>query len=213
MNRSPSLLRLALAGLSALVLATSAQAVPILDGSFAGFSGSETVIDFDEVPLTPFQAVTNEFAGLGITFSPNVWFENTRFFPNFDGASMANFRSSAAPGGALPPINFTVSFTSVMTDFAAFFATNKGNTITLDAYLGGSLVESLTFTDTACCNGHVLGFAGIAFDSIAVSGSNLIIFDEFHFESVAEPATSVMLVLGLAGLALAGRPVRARRQA
>ncbi|MCP3984326.1 MAG: hypothetical protein GY723_08045 [bacterium] len=202
----PLCLCVALAGL--LAVATSASAVPILDGSFAGFSGSETVIDFDEVALAPFQSVTNEFAGLGITFSPNVWFENIRNFPNFDGASMANFRSTSAPGGSLPPVAFEVAFTSGMTDFAAFFASNSGNTITLTAFLGVAMVETLTFTDTTCCNGHVLGFSGISFDRIAISGSDLIIFDEFHFENVAEPATALMLILGLTGLALAGRPAK-----
>lgn len=210
MPRSPRF-ALALAGLLALSLATSAEAVPILDGSFAGFSGTETVIDFDEIPLVPFQSVTNEFAGLGISFSPNVWFENTRNFPNFDGASMANFRSSAAPGGALPAIAFSVSFVSSMTDFAAFFASNSGQTITLTAFLGATFVESLTFTDTACCDGHVLGFSGILFDRITITGSDLIIFDEFHFENVAEPATALMLVLGLVGLVLAGSSGARRR--
>ncbi|MBW2240701.1 MAG: hypothetical protein JRH01_01845 [Deltaproteobacteria bacterium] len=209
----PRPIYLALAGLLAFALASSAIAVPILDGSFAGFSGSETVIDFDEVALTPWQSVTTEFAGLGITFSPNVWFENTRNFTNFDGASMANFRSSGAPGGALPPIAFSVSFATSMTDFAAFFASNSGQTITLTAFLGATLVETLSFTDAACCNGHVLGFSGIGFDRIDISGTNLIIFDEFHFENVAEPATALMLVLGLAGLALAGRPAGTRSQA
>ncbi|MCP5058076.1 MAG: hypothetical protein GY937_15325 [bacterium] len=209
----PQPFHLALVGLLAFTLASSAAAVPILDGSFAGFSGSENVIDFDEVALTPWQSVTTEFAGLGITFSPNVWFENNRTFTNFDGASMANFRSSASPGGPLPATAFSVSFTSSMTDFAAFFASNSGQTITLTAFLGASLVESLTFTDTVCCNGHVLGFSGIGFDRIDISSSNLVIFDEFHFENVAEPATALMLVLGLAGLALAGRPADTRSQA
>jgi hypothetical protein len=110
-----------LVALAAWLAVTSAQATPIIDGSFAVFSGAETVVDFDEIALTPFQTVTTEFSAFGITFAPNVWFENTRFFPNFDGASLANFRSSTAPGGALPPINpITVTFSSPMTDFAAY---------------------------------------------------------------------------------------------
>lgn len=207
----PQSFYLGLVGLLAFALASSAAAVPILDGSFAGFSGGENVVDFDEVALTPWQSVTNEFAGLGISFSPNVWFENNRTFTNFDGASMANFRSSASAGGFVPAAAFSIGFASSMTDFAAFFASNSGQTITVTAYLGASMVESLTFTDTVCCNGHVLGFSGIGFDRIDVSGSDLIIFDELHFENVAEPATALMLVLGLAGLALAGRPAAGTR--
>ncbi len=200
----------AVAASAALCLAAPAAALPIVDGDFSGLSGAEAIVDFDEIALTPFQQVTSEFAALGVSFSPNVWFEDTRFFANFDGASLANFRSSAAPGGALPPIAFTLSFSAVMSDFAAFFATNTGNTITLEAFLGASSVETLAFTDTACCDGHVLGFSQIEFDSIQVSGTDLVILDEFHFENTAppvipEPSTSALLLPGLFGLALFGR--------
>ena len=198
--------RTLLLALALCVAASAAPATPIIDGSFAVFSGAETVVDFDEVPLTPFQTVTTEFAAFGITFAPNVWFENTRFFPNFDGASLANFRSTAAPGGPLPPINpITVSFASTMTDFAAYFAANSGDTITLTAMLGAAVVETFSFTDTACCAGHVLGFEDILFDSVVITGSGLFIMDEFHYENVVEPANSVLLLAGLSGLALAGR--------
>ena len=207
---SPPSLRIGLMLLTATLLALPATATPIVNGSFAALSGSESVVDFDEVALTPFQTVTNEFASLGITFAPNTWFENNRTFPGFDGASVANFRSSSSPGGSLPPIPVTVSFSSVMTDFAAYFATNSGQTITLTAQLGGALVETLTFTDTACCNGHILGFQDIAFDSLRITGSNLIIMDEFHFEnaSVSEAGEATLLVVGLLGLAFAGAPRR-----
>ena len=192
--------------LAVWLAAAGALATPIIDGSFAVLSGGETVVDFDEIPLVPFQTVTNEFAAFGITFAPNVWFEDHRFFPNFDGAGLANFRSSAAPGGGLPPINpITVSFVTPMTDFAAYFAANTGDTITLTAMLGAAVVESFTFTDTACCAGHVLGFEDIVFDSVVINGSSLFIMDEFHFENVMEPANSLLLFAGLSGLALAGR--------
>jgi len=212
---SPRSLRTGLLVLAATLLALPVSATPIVNGSFAALSGSESVVDFDEVALTPFQTVTNEFAGLGISFAPNTWFENIRTFPGFDGASLANFRSTSSPGGSLPPIPVTVSFGSVMTDFAAYFATNSGQTITLTAQLGGALVETFTFTDAVCCNGHILGFQNIAFDSLQITGSNLIIMDEFHFEnaSVSEAGEATLLATGLLGLALAGAPRRSRSRA
>ena len=200
----------ALAASATLLFAAPAAALPIVDGDFSGLSGGETIIGFDEIALTPFQQVTGEFAAFGVSFSPNVWFENTRFFANFDGASVANFRSSAAPGGALPPTEFTLSFSTEMSDFAAFFATNAGNTVTLEAFLGTNPVEMLSFVDATCCGGHVLGFSGIVFDSIRVSGTDLIIVDELHFENTAppaipEPGTSALLLPGLFGLAVFSR--------
>jgi hypothetical protein len=71
--------------------------------------------------------------------------------------------------------------------------------------LGAAVVETFLFTDTACCNGHVLGFEDIVFDSVVITGSSLFIMDEFHYENVVEPANSLLLLTGLSGLALAGR--------
>jgi hypothetical protein len=53
------------------------NALPATDFSFA--DASTLSIEFDEIAMSQSTVITNQYeAGFGVTFSPNVWYENNR---------------------------------------------------------------------------------------------------------------------------------------
>ncbi len=192
--------RLALQVALALVLgsgaATLASATPSTDFSF--FGADAVVIEFDEIAMPQSTVVTNQYAGSGVTFTPNVWFENHRAPIGWDGANIANFQTGTTTVN--PSVDFVFSGN---VDGAAFeWAANGGNTFLLEADLGGSVDESLTHTQAGCCAAQVLGFENVVFDTLRVThqsgGSQFFIADRLTFHLVPEPGTALLLGLGLA---------------
>jgi len=164
--------------------------------SIVGFDGGDSLVTFDEVAMANGTIITNQYAPFGVTFSPNLVSESFRTATGFSGQSAANFSPLVNP--------FTISFTQSVNAFGAYWESNNGDNLIFDAYLGATLIESFNFTEPSCCStGSFLGFANIIFDSVEISnaGSGFLIMDTLYFSpaSVPEPASIVLLFLGLAG--------------
>jgi len=139
----------------------------VVDGSATGLASSTLTLDFSEVSLAANTAVTNQYASLGVTFSPQVYFDpqTAPWFIN----DIGNYTSSGSEG----PVNPLVMTFSTEQDAVAFQMAADGTPYTISAYLGGqsgTLVE--TFTDPGISDpvpSLFYGFQNVAFDTIVVS--------------------------------------------
>jgi len=183
-----------------------ASATPVTDFSF--FGPDSVVLDFNEIAMAPGTVVTDQLAGLGVSFSPNVWFENNRGAVGWDDHNIANFLTGTQISN--PVVDFV--FSGTVDGAALEFAGNAGNDFLFEAILSGSVVESFVHAQAGCCAAQVLGFQEIEFDTLRIShqagDSTFFIGDRLSFHVVPEPGTAVLVGLGLVGLSGA---VRRRR--
>ncbi len=182
--------------------AVSANATPITAVG-AGLAAPDTTIGFEEVALTTGTDVTDQFAPLGVTFTPSVtYFESVSSRPNFEGAAVINFFGT----------DVSILFADDVAAMSAALTANFGS-VTLTALLDGTIVESFSHTfplNTTATNGdNFFGFRDIRFDEVrlAPSGSTSVALDNLAFTLavVPLPAALPLLLVGLGGLGLMAR--------
>jgi PEP-CTERM motif len=187
--------------------AAQIEASPIVN-SF-GLLSPDVTITFSEHALPTETTVTNQFADLGVTFDPGMYYDvQPVFFPT---ASLSNFSFT----GADPFDPVTIHFTGLLDAVAVAVQTNPGLT-TFTALLNGVVVESFTagtaFSQLPSLShaSDFFGFSGIAFNELQIAPNNTYFqIDNLKYSTapVPEPGTLLLLGSGVAGLV-----ARARRR-
>lgn len=123
----------------------------------SAFSGDETVITFAELDYG--EAATTQYSDLGVTLN-GAWgaiedFDGAFPWPGSGGQILGNFTGSSCPCETI-----TATFDNPVSIVGGDFITAPGATLVLDAYSGGSLVESASFSTDLTAS-----FAGIQVDS------------------------------------------------
>lgn len=185
--------------------ASLAAAIPSTDFTF--FGPGSISLEFNEIPMAQSTVITTQYATTGVTFSPNVWFENHRAAVGWDNHNIANFLTGTSTVN--PSIDMVFSTT---VDGAAFeFAANGGNAFLFEAVLGGTTIETFVHTQVGCCAAQILGFEATSFDTLRVThqsgGSAFFLADQLTWHPIPEPSIALLLGLGLATM-----PAGARRR-
>ncbi len=206
----------ALVALGFLGMASTASAATIISAA-TGIADADRVIGFDEVAVANGGAVTNQYAGLGVSFTPQlVYLNSVSPRAGFAGPALVNFQRGQTGGfDIFDP--FSIIFTSAV-EAASFAFTRQGST-KFEAFLNGSLVESFTAT-TFLNSTNFFGFSGSLFDEIRLTaevGSRFAALDTLAIKDAQTrvavtplPASAWMLLAAILAL-LAVRGWRRRR--
>jgi hypothetical protein len=187
--------------LLSVLVCSPAQATPIVAAA-TGLAAPASTITFSEIVLANGAFLTNQYSGLGVTFN-NLWY-------NTQPVSSGNIVSPVAEnfnnaGGVFNP--FSVFFNTTVSSAALTFGSNAGETTRFTALLNNVVVQ--TFDSPTNLNGvnDWFGFTNIAFNELrmeVLAGvfNRAAAIDNLQIgATVPEPATLVLLGLGLVGLA------------
>jgi hypothetical protein len=186
-----------------------------IDASAVGLASPAETITFAEIALPADTVLTNQYASLGVTFSPNAYYNGEIDTPFVN--DVANFTDPTEPAFINPVV---ISFSTPQTA-ADFQMEADGTPYFFSAFLGGTggtLVDS--FTDPSVGGALFYGFFGETFDTIQISqagtgGGPYWVLDNIELgtaSSAPEPGSMLLIVPALAGLWLvwrrrSGRPL------
>jgi len=150
-------LALVLINCSSTALADRIELSPI------GLAEPEKIITFSEHALADTSLVSTEFADLGVTFLPNLFYR-TGDHPDWTSVEGPNLRTGE------PEVNpFSIHFESALTSAALAAIAQPPTSATITAKLGGAEVESFETTVSIDNPENYFGFSGIVFDEIEVA--------------------------------------------
>ena len=168
---------------SALLVLTSPclMAVPLTNS--VGIAGPTTTINFSELnPTLPVAtSITNQFGGLGATFSGGLFFSSGNAPGSLDGLNgfsgdyLFNATTTATiPAG--PVVSHTVQFGGAVTDASINVAFSaplpaESTLVTFTSFLGVTAVETFNVADPDLNNfsNNFYGFTSSLFDRIVVT--------------------------------------------
>jgi hypothetical protein len=161
-------------------------------------------VTFSEHTFADDTVITNQFADVGLTFSPNLYYQNSfnpgGAVPNLNPPDLTNFIPSTG-GGLVNP--FSISFSSPVTGAAFVLATNP-NTTLLTAFLNNVIVDTGSAPSSLNNPNDFYGFTGVTFDRIdvTVGSDGFAILDTVQTaQSVPEPSAFILLLGGAGTLA------------
>jgi hypothetical protein len=198
------LVSLLMAAAAATSLATPAQA---------------TVVDFDD--LSNGDVVTNQYAGLGVTFSSSAGAQVLATAQNL-GSSLPNFICSGRGGQINCVDDVYVDFASAISGltFLSIGANNVGDVGDVRVFAGAILLgtvdimaDGTPFTPDLVDLGAFLGITRI--EIVGVTDAAGLGFDDFTFNgtngAIPEPGTWAMMLLGFGAVGFAMRRRRSER--
>jgi hypothetical protein len=191
-----------------LISAAGAEGAVIFD-SPTGLPNPAEIITFDEVVLADGTALTNQFAGFGVTFSGLSYSTNPLTL-----GDLAPPVARLAGGGPV-----SLFFTTPQTDVALAFISSPANTM-ITALLNGVVVDTFAEPTNAADANIYYGFTGISpFNEVRIQllgPDPSASIDNIQFGTatsidptpVPEPTTMSLIGLGLAGIYARRRRVR-----
>lgn len=157
-------------------------------------------------------SVTGQFAGFGLSLSPELFYTVQNGFPNINGNNLGNFAQLNLPSpSVVDPV--ILNFGSLRTAVAFAMVSNNGS-YTFESLLGGSVVESFT-SDVDASASNFYGFSSSAFDSIRITNldSDFFLLDNVQISAaVPEPATWAFMIFGFGAIGGALRSNRRRQR-
>jgi len=190
---------------------SSARAVPIEMATQTGLASAEVSITFDEIILPSSTVLSDEYAGLGITFSPGLLYNPgtanmSDSILGLDGRRLANFY----------PVTSIFSIYFVDPVEEAVMGILAPDITTFTALHDGIEVETFQNSRSPQAQGFY-GFADITFDEIRVDARSRVdegraLLDNIQFtlaRAIPEPSALTLFALGFALFSgLRGRRLR-----
>ncbi len=156
---------LSILSLAYFAAGSTALADPI-DLSPDGLADPVSTITFDELEIADTAEVSTEFADLGVTLLPNLYYR-TGDHPDWQNVAGPNLRTGD------PEVNpFSIKFGSVLTSAAVTLIAQPPTPATITAILNGEDVESFETTISIDNPDNYFGFTDINFDEIEVDYSD-----------------------------------------
>lgn len=198
--------RLSAAAVAAAAFSFASAQAATIEGETSGISDPDTLITFGEIVLTDNQAVTDEYESLGVTFSPNLYYQSSGVSPrpNFELPALSNF----GEGDLRNP--FSIQFVRDVNAASFTLTTGPGRTTTFNALRDGVIVATFSAATNPTDDTNIYGFFGLVFDEIQIlvgqaNSNNFVVIDNLAFSEVPLPAALPLFIAGLAGLGFAGR--------
>ncbi len=200
-----------------LIFALDLRADVIPYGSFTG-----TLITFDNLAGSPTlgagEVLTNQYAGLGVTFQVpnfNAYASNGVLATGSSLTSLPNviWVNQGGGSGGSSAQGMDILFSTPHSAVGLYFEASCDSTVTLAVYNGATLLESVTSSlqpGGLCLEGY-LALADSNITSAIVYSTNdhgqnwNFSIDNLKFGQVPEPATVSMVAAGLLGFATAVR--------